>query len=134
MSTCPPLRGSCGLRRALLVPYLAMVAYLPTCIILYTGFPSGSVCYTGSALSSCKASWVQLLATYAPSLLSLRLLRVAQPSVPLLGVTFWFHLLALLLCSAEHSLLLVQQRGLTCQCHLSFAYLLMFTRLPFTPY
>ena len=39
---------------------------------------------------------------------------------------------ALLLCSAEHSLLLVQQRGMSC--HLSFACLLVFTRLPSTPY
>ena len=83
-------------------------------------------------LSSGKASWVQPLATYAPTLLSLLLLRVAQPSVPLLGVTSWFHLPALLLCSAKHSLLLVQQRGMTC--HLSFAYLLVFTRLPSMPY
>ena len=104
-SACPPLRGSFGLRRALLVAYLAMVAYLPTYIILYTGFPSGSVFCIGSALSFGKASWVQLLATYVPPLLSLPLLLVAQPSVPLLGVTFWFHLPALLLCSAEHSLL-----------------------------
>ena len=58
-------------------------------------------------------------------------LRVAQPSVPLLGVTSSFHMPALLLCSAEHSLLLVQQRGMSC--HLSFGYLLAFTRLPSTP-
>ena len=98
---------------------------------LIFGFPSGSVFYTGSALSSGKASWVQLLATCAPSSLSLRLLLVAQPSVPLLGVTSWFHMPALLLCSTEHSLLLVQQRGMSC--HLSFGYLLAFTRLPSTP-
>ena len=65
-----------------------MVAYPLTCIILYTGFPSGSVSCIGFALSSGKASWVQLLASYAPSLLSLLWLQVAQPSVPLLGVQF----------------------------------------------
>src|SRR5688572_19028767 len=61
-----------------------------------------------------------------------RLVLVAQPSVTLLGVTFRFHLPPLLLCSAEHSLSLVQQHGMTC--HLSFAFLLVFTRHPFTPY
>jgi len=105
-----------------------MVVFLLTCITPSTGFPSGIASCIGFALLSGNVSWVQLLAIYALSLLYLLLSQVAQPSVPLLGVTFWSLLPALLLSSAEHSLSLVQQRGMTY--HPSFAYPLVLILLP----
>src|ERR1043165_3345304 len=100
----------------------------------YSTLASPPAAYPVSALLSRLAKRLG----YSSSLLMLHLYSLyfgygsLSPFVPLLGVTSLFHLPALLLCSAEHSLSLVQQRGMTF--HLSFAYLLVFTRLPSTPY